>query len=97
MDRLQLVVMDLHIDAGQHSLEDSDGLLKALVEADSRLHDFAGDAWRPWFRAPAGYIAPWMAPVIVKAGFELNSSVNPSWLVRKKRSHGKIGLRLKRR
>ena len=64
--------------------EDSDGLLKALVEADVRLHDFAGEAWRPWFRAPAGYIAPWMAPVIAKAGFELDSSVNPSWLVRKK-------------
>ena len=41
-------------------------------------------SWRPWFRAPAGYIAPWMAPVIAKAGFELDSSVNPSWLVRKK-------------
>ena len=59
-------------------------MLKALVEADVKLHDFAKDAWRPWFRAPAGYIAPWMAPVIAKAGFELDSSVNPSWLVRKK-------------
>ena len=64
--------------------EDPEGLLKALVEADVKLHDFAKDAWRPWFRAPAGYIAPWMAPVIAKAGFELDSSVNPSWLVRKK-------------
>lgn len=64
--------------------EDVEGLLSALVEADVKLHDFAKDAWRPWFRAPAGYIAPWMAPVIAKAGFELDSSVNPSWLVRKK-------------
>ncbi|CAI8167784.1 MAG: Uncharacterised protein [Methanobacteriota archaeon] len=64
--------------------EDSDSFLAAIVEADIRLHDFAGDQWRPWFRAPAGYIAPWMAPVIAKAGFELDSSVNRSWLTRKK-------------
>ena len=63
---------------------DEQGLLAALVEADVQLHQFAGDQWRPWFRAPAGYIAPWMAPVIAKAGFELDSSVNPSWLTRKK-------------
>ena len=41
--------------------EDEDGFLAAIVEADVKLHQFAGDAWRPWFRAPAGYIAPWMA------------------------------------
>tara|TARA_B100000424_G_scaffold271259_1_gene273233 strand:+ start:3328 stop:4083 length:756 start_codon:yes stop_codon:yes gene_type:complete len=64
--------------------QDEEGLLAALVEADIKLHDFAGKAWRPWFRAPAGYIAPWMAPVIAKAGFELDSSVNPSWLVKRK-------------
>ncbi len=64
--------------------KDEEGLLAALVEADVKLHQFAGDAWRPWFRAPAGYIAPWMAPVIAKAGFELDSSVNPSRLVRRK-------------
>ena len=34
--------------------EDQDGLLAALVEADIKLHQFAGKAWRPWFRAPAG-------------------------------------------
>ena len=49
-----------------------------------KIHDFAKEAYRPWFRAPAGYIAPWMAPVIAKVGFEIDSSVNPSWLVRKK-------------
>jgi len=64
--------------------EDSDGLLAALVEADISLHNFVGDQWRPWFRAPAGYIAPWMAPVIAKAGFELDTSVNHSWLTKKK-------------
>lgn len=64
--------------------KDEEGFLAALVEADVKLHKFAKDAWRPWFRAPAGYIAPWMAPIIAKAGFELDSSVNPSWIVRKK-------------
>lgn len=64
--------------------EDPDGLLNALLEADVKIHDFAKEAYRPWFRAPAGYIAPWMAPVIAKVGFEIDSSVNPSWLVRKK-------------
>ncbi|MDP6869840.1 MAG: polysaccharide deacetylase family protein [Candidatus Poseidoniaceae archaeon] len=64
--------------------KDEDGLLNSLVEADIKLHHFAKEQWRPWFRAPAGYIAPWMAPVIAKAGFELDSSVNHSWLTRKK-------------
>lgn len=63
---------------------DEEGFLSALIEADVKLHAFAGDQWRPWFRAPAGYIAPWMAPIIAKAGFELDSSVNPSWVVRRK-------------
>ena len=64
--------------------EDTDGFMKALLEAKSKLMNFAKGSYRPWFRAPAGYIAPWMAPVISEAGFEIDSSVNPSWLVRKK-------------
>ncbi len=64
--------------------EDSEGLLSALVEANLKIKQFAGKAYRPWFRAPAGYIAPWMAPVIAQAGFEIDTSVNPSWLVKKK-------------
>ena len=64
--------------------EDTEGFLSALVEASLKIREFAKDSYRPWFRAPAGYIAPWMAPVIAQAGFEIDSSVNPSWLVKKK-------------
>ena len=31
-----------------------------------------------------------MAPVIAKAGFELDSSVKPSWLVRRRQGHGRM-------
>jgi peptidoglycan/xylan/chitin deacetylase (PgdA/CDA1 family) len=64
--------------------EDTEGFAAALLEAIQSIHTFAGDSFRPWFRAPAGYIAPWMAPIISEVGFELDSSINPSWLTRSK-------------
>jgi RimJ/RimL family protein N-acetyltransferase len=50
----------------------------------SRLFTFAGDQFRPWFRAPGGYIAPWMVDVLSSEGIILDSSVNNSFLTRKK-------------
>ena len=48
------------------------------------ISDFAGNSWRPRFRAPAGYIAKWMAAPLAAAGFNLDSSINPSrWVNRK--------------
>ena len=54
---------------------------KDLELAKKILIEFAGDSWRPWFRAPGGYVAPWMAEVLKKMNFELDSSVNPSKLL----------------
>ncbi|MBJ03227.1 MAG: hypothetical protein CMB65_00790 [Euryarchaeota archaeon] len=59
-----------------------------LIASRDRISAFAGDSWRPWFRAPGGYIAPWMAASLAGAGFRLDSSVNPSrWVIRKMRGH----------
>ncbi len=44
-----------------------------LVAARDRISAFAGDSWRPWFRAPGGYVAPWMAAPLAAAGFRLDS------------------------
>lgn len=64
--------------------EDVEGFDDALIESNRILQQYCGTSLRPWFRAPAGYIAPWMAPVLAKNGFKVDSSVNPSWLVKRK-------------
>ena len=64
--------------------EDLDGLavaVKASLEANTEAF---GDQAKPWFRAPSGYIAPWMALPLAEAGIVLDSSINPSRLVRRK-------------
>ncbi len=54
---------------------------KDLQKAKKILSEFAGSSWRPWFRAPGGYIAPWMAEVLKKLKFELDTSINPTILL----------------
>ncbi|MGB0617701.1 MAG: hypothetical protein ACPGOT_06635 [Candidatus Poseidoniaceae archaeon] len=64
--------------------EDPEGLVmavKASLEANAAAF---GDQAKPWFRAPSGYVAPWMALPLAKAGIVLDSSINPSRLVRRK-------------
>ncbi len=68
--------------------EDYDGFKQALTEATAKIKNRVGENWRPWFRAPGGYIAPWMAKAIVESGFTVDSSINPSWLVKKKTGKG---------
>lgn len=64
--------------------EDIGGFTEMLTAARNRISAYAGDSWRPWFRAPGGYIATWMAGPLATAGFRLDSSVNPSrWVNRK--------------
>jgi hypothetical protein len=41
-----------------------------------RISQFAGDKFRPWFRAPGGYIAPWMIDVLSHHGVTLDSSIS---------------------
>lgn len=58
---------------------------RAMLETSTRLlRRHAGSAFRPYFRAPNGYIAPWMAGVLFEQGYRVDSSVNPSWLVKSK-------------
>ncbi len=64
--------------------EDVSGFTEMLTVSRNRISDYAGSSWRPWFRAPGGYIANWMAGPLAAAGFRLDSSVNPSrWVNRK--------------
>ena len=44
--------------------------------------------FKRWFRAPAGYIASWMIPILEQHNFVIDSSINPSWLVNKKYGKG---------
>ncbi len=64
--------------------EDSVAFHQDLSISISRLIEFAGDKFRPWFRAPGGYIAPWMADVLRRQGIILDSSINNSFITRRK-------------
>lgn len=68
--------------------EDPSGFSTALRQASEIIQHNVGENWRPWFRAPGGYIAPWMAKVIAESGFTVDTSINPSWLVKKKAGKG---------
>ncbi|MDG1525114.1 MAG: hypothetical protein P8Q90_03485 [Candidatus Thalassarchaeaceae archaeon] len=64
--------------------ENIEGFSEMLTAARNRISAYAGESWRPWFRAPGGYVATWMAAPLAAAGFRLDSSVNPSrWVNRK--------------
>ncbi len=64
--------------------QDEIGFADMLSHSTALLKQHAGEAFRPYFRAPSGYVAPWMAEVLAEKGYKVDSSVNPSWLVRKK-------------
>jgi len=64
--------------------EDVEAFSQMLVAARDRISAYVGKSWRPWFRAPGGYVESWMAGPLAGAGFRLDSSVNPSrWVNRK--------------
>lgn len=69
--------------------EDKEGFASELKIANERIKKFAQNAWRPWFRAPAGYIAPWMAEVLNEQGFKVDSSINPTRLLLSKTGKGR--------
>ena len=92
-----LSTFSLRITIGCHGLshrswsawsEDYDGFKQALFEATKIIKKRVGKNWRPWFRAPGGYIAPWMARAIAESGFTVDTSINPSWLVKRKTGEG---------
>ena len=57
---------------------DKEGFENEITKAKKIIKAFAGDLWRPWFRSPGGYVAPWMAEVLKKMNFVLDSSINPT-------------------
>ena len=66
--------------------EDTEGFSRDLEQATTILKKHFPNSFRPWFRAPAGYISDWMAPILSQQAYTVDTSVNPSWLVRKKSS-----------
>lgn len=64
--------------------EDTLGFGQMLEKATGLLHKYAKNAFVPFFRAPNGYVSPWMADVLATHGYIVDSSVNPSWLVKHK-------------
>jgi hypothetical protein len=68
--------------------EDVAGFTADLAKATEVISKYANDSFRPWFRAPGGYISPWMAPVLAEQGYVLDTSINPSWLVKRKAGKG---------
>jgi len=69
--------------------EDRTGFANELAFSMEKLSAFAGENFRPWFRAPGGYIAPWMIEVLSENGITLDSSGSVT-----KVSDRKVGLKL---
>ena len=70
--------------------EDSKRFSEDVEQATSLLKKHFPDSFRPWFRSPAGYVSDWMAPLLSQQGYTVDTSVNPSWLVRKKASPSRV-------
>ena len=87
-DRITIGCHGLHHRSWSAWPKDTDGFSRDLAESVSILKNHFRGFFRPWFRAPAGYIASWMIPVLAQQGFVIDSSVNPSWLVQKKYGKG---------
>jgi len=68
--------------------EDREAFAQDLETSTSILKQYFPQHFKPWFRAPAGYVASWMIPVLVEQGFTVDSSINPSWLVNRKYGKG---------
>ena len=68
--------------------QDDEGFSSMLQTSTVLLKKYAGSAFRPWFRAPNGYVAPWMAEVLARHEYTVDSSINPSWVVKSKSGKG---------
>ena len=68
--------------------ENVDDFTQSLTQSIAKISDVVGSHFKPWFRAPAGYMAPWMAPCLKNAGIVLDSSVNDTILTRNKTGKG---------
>ena len=68
--------------------EDAEQFSQSITQAMEQISGFAGENFRPWFRAPAGYMAPWMVAPLVDCGITVDSSINDSILTRVKAGGG---------
>lgn len=69
----------------------SDDFSRSLEKSINKIRNVAGESFRPWFRAPGGYIAPWMIPILKNHGIVLDSSINPIRLLRSKTGRDENG------
>lgn len=60
---------------------DVERFVSMLEKSNEIISAFDSHRYRKWFRAPSGYIAPWMAKPLKKAGFVVDSSINPSFIM----------------
>ena len=68
--------------------ENSDLFRDSIKQAILLISDFAKSNFRPWFRAPAGYMAPWMAQPLVDCRITVDSSINDTLLTKSKSGKG---------
>ena len=87
-NRIQIGCHGLHHRSWSAWPKDAEAFSRDLSKSVSILEHHFPQHFKPWFRAPAGYIASWMIPVLVEHGFVVDSSINPSWLVSKKYGKG---------
>ena len=87
-DRITIGCHGLHHRSWSAWPEDREAFAQDLETSVTILKQHFPQHFRPWFRAPAGYIASWMIPVLVEQGFTVDSSINPSWLVNRKYGKG---------
>jgi len=75
--------------------EDEHNFKEDLLVACSKISSVVGAHWRPWFRAPGGYIAPWMAKILKECNIEVDTSINNSSLLIRKSGRSTNGTRKK--
>ena len=68
--------------------ENSDLFQDSIDQAILLISDFAKSNFRPWFRAPAGYMAPWMVQPLVDCQITVDSSINDTLLTKSKSGKG---------
>tara|TARA_B100001248_G_scaffold233304_1_gene194741 strand:- start:20 stop:823 length:804 start_codon:yes stop_codon:yes gene_type:complete len=68
--------------------EDPESFQDSITKATDEISRFAKDNFRPWFRAPAGYMAPWMVKPLIECGITVDSSINDTLLTKSKAGRG---------
>ena len=83
-DRLTIGCHGLHHKSWSAWPEDSDLFQDSIKQVILLISDFTKANFRPWFRAPAGYMAPWMVQPLVDCKITVDSSINDTLLTKSK-------------